>query len=385
MPRNIVICCDGTNNQFGTNNTNIVRVVQVMEHDSESQLIYYDPGIGTLPEPGFFTRIGKKFSEWWDLAFATSLKRKVGEAYAFLMEHWQPGDRVYLFGFSRGAYTVRVLAGMLHHLGLLPPGNENQIPYLIRLFHGTKGEESKYYELGADYRKMFARVTTDPERRFPVHFVGVFDTVSSVGWIWNQATYRFTAYNPSIANIRHAISLDEHRAFFRQNRFSRVTGQDLGQLWFPGVHSDIGGGYPEGNLWRCAFDWMVDEAENKGLMINAARRSEIAPPIPPNDPQPWASTMHESLTLLWMIGEIVPKHRWNEKTKKYEWRMNLGRHREIKDGELLHSAALWRIRKTDYNPTNLTESFRAKVRALPDVPAQLVYESGTVSAPGAPQ
>src|SRR6266849_7335754 len=102
MPRNLVICCDGTSNQFGLNNTSVIRLIQVLEHDAGSQLIYYDPGIGTLPEPGLVTKIGKKISEAIDLAFATSLKRKVGAAYAFLMEHWEPGDRVYLFGFSRG-------------------------------------------------------------------------------------------------------------------------------------------------------------------------------------------------------------------------------------------------------------------------------------------
>src|SRR5256885_8816208 len=124
MSRNIVICCDGTNNEFGTDNTNVVRLVQVCTHDVNTQVIYYDPGVGTLPEAGLMTRIGKSASELFDLALANTLLPKVQEAYTFLMNTWRKGDQVYLFGFSRGAYTVRVLAGLLHQLGLLNRGGE---------------------------------------------------------------------------------------------------------------------------------------------------------------------------------------------------------------------------------------------------------------------
>src|SRR6267142_587040 len=104
MPKNIVICFDGTNNQFGYANTNVVRLVQVLESDGTTQCIYYDPGVGTLAEPGIFTKIGKKISKLFGLAFGAGLGWKVQEAYSYLMDIWEPGDRVYLFGFSRGAY-----------------------------------------------------------------------------------------------------------------------------------------------------------------------------------------------------------------------------------------------------------------------------------------
>jgi hypothetical protein len=202
--------------------------------------------------------------------------------------------------------------------------------------------------------------------------------------VWDQARYRSTATNPSISVIRHAISLDERRAFFRQNRFFRVAGQNFSQLWFPGVHSDIGGGYPDGSLWRCAFDWMVDEAEKNELKINAARRAQIAPPIPPPPAeQPWESKQHNSLTLLWLIGEIFPKIHY-KKGPDGKWhrgiRLNFGRTRTINDGELLHSAALRRIKdKTDYNPSNLSDEFRKKVRGMTDFPPEMPYESGMVT------
>src|SRR5438270_6716114 len=118
MGKNIVICCDGTNNEFGSNNTNVVRLVQVLNRSPKEQIIYYDPGVGTFPEPGFVTRIGKWFSEIMGLAFGVGLTRKIGEAYSFLMDQYEAGDTIFLFGFSRGAYTARALAGVLFQFGL---------------------------------------------------------------------------------------------------------------------------------------------------------------------------------------------------------------------------------------------------------------------------
>src|SRR5713101_9059962 len=94
--RNLVICCDGTNNQFGRENTNVVRLCQVLQHDLAGQRVYYDPGVGTLPEPGWLTALGKRLSELFGLAFGVGLLDKVAEAYSYLMDFWEPGDRVFL-------------------------------------------------------------------------------------------------------------------------------------------------------------------------------------------------------------------------------------------------------------------------------------------------
>src|SRR4051794_41168991 len=111
MPRNLVICCDGTNNQFGPENSNVVRLIQVLDRAPAAQRLYYDPGVGTLPEPGALSWLRKKLSAWYGLAFGAGLAWKVEQSYSFLMDVWEPDDRVFLLGFSRGAYTVRVLAG----------------------------------------------------------------------------------------------------------------------------------------------------------------------------------------------------------------------------------------------------------------------------------
>ncbi|HKQ12555.1 MAG TPA: DUF2235 domain-containing protein, partial [Steroidobacteraceae bacterium] len=128
MARNLIVCFDGTNNQFGANDTNVVRLVQSLERVDERQLVYYDPGVGTLPEPGLLTAMAKRISELFGLAFGVGLTAKIERAYAFLMHNWQPGDRVFLFGFSRGAYTARALGGLLHMFGLLAPSHANLLP-----------------------------------------------------------------------------------------------------------------------------------------------------------------------------------------------------------------------------------------------------------------
>ena len=202
MPKNIVICFDGTNNEFGSQNTNVVRLVQMLERNPLTQRLYYDPGVGTLPEPGVWSALGKWISKVYGLAFGRGFSWKVQEAYSYLMDFWEPGDQVLVFGFSRGAYSARVLAGMLHALGLLPRGNHNLVPYVMNLYGAMRGKGSgpeQWRTLCDQFRWTFARVVPeDPqERHFHVHYLGLWDTVSSVGWVWDPASYPNTACNPS--------------------------------------------------------------------------------------------------------------------------------------------------------------------------------------------
>jgi hypothetical protein len=297
------------------------------------------------------------------------------------MEVWQPGDSVFLFGFSRGAYTARVLAALLHSLGLLPAGNTHLIPYVMRIFGSLRGQpadSSDYWKLSNSFRWTFARpVPGRDDRHFPVHFVGVWDTVASVGWVWNPASYPFTHSNPSVAVVRHAVAIDERRWFFRQNLFGQVTGQDAKELWFAGVHSDVGGGYPErdGGLWRVAFEWMLEEAREKGLRVDAARldrvreRSSI-----PN--HPWAEPKHESLQgLLWSIAEFVPKRVFDPATKKLKLGIGARRYRFVHDGGELDGSILERLRTGSYSPGNLDKGFVDKVKTLKSIPNNVAYRS----------
>jgi uncharacterized protein (DUF2235 family) len=386
MLRNLVICCDGTNNQFGTNNTNVIRLIQVLDRDPTKQLLYYDPGVGTLPEPNAFTAMQKWFSKVNGLAFGAGLAHKVGQAYGYLMDTWEPEDRVYLFGFSRGAYAVRVLAGLLHSLGLLPRGNTNLVPYVLRLYEsvrdggpGGPGGGTSYWALCDSFRQTFARdVPGVPERRFPVHFLGVWDTVSSYGWAYNPKAFPFTRSNPSVHAVRHAVSIDERRCFFRQNLMDAQPDQTFDQQWFPGVHCDVGGGYPEagGGLWREPFAWMLEGAEAALLEVDEARLKDLLG-RPPVSGMPWGDEIHDSLTKLWKPAEYIPKKVWQPATQTWGMKLGRGRPRAIAEGALLHRSALKRIQLTPgYEPANLSADFRSRVRGLKneDLPDSMPYK-----------
>jgi len=375
MERNLIVCFDGTSNQFGANDTNVVRLVQALERCDERQIVYYDPGVGTLPEPGLLTAAAQRISEIFGLAFGVGLTAKIERAYAFLMHNWQPGDRVFLFGFSRGAYTARALAGLLHMFGLLAPSHENLLPYVMRLFRGSRrvaDQESKIWRVSAQFRNTFARDAGVEHRRFRVHFVGVWDTVASVGWIWDPVKFRYTAANPSIVTVRHAVAIDERRSFFRQNLFAAdVRGQNLLELWFPSSHSDVGGGYPEsyGGLWREPFTWMVDEAKKAGLLTDPGREQRVLNRVPVPE-QPWSEPLHESLTGGWWWAEFFPKLRYNNRVGRRLPSFGLGRHRRIESGALLHRSVLQRMESVGgYAPPNLPrkQSMTRLVRDTEDV------------------
>ncbi|RII26355.1 MAG: hypothetical protein CXR31_11735 [Geobacter sp.] len=379
MARNLVICCDGTGNQFGSVNTSVVRIVQTIERDPAKQRLYYDPGVGTMPEPGVWGKVQQKYSQIMGLAVGAGLMGKVQEAYTYLMNIWEPGDRIFLFGFSRGAYTVRVLAGMLHTLGLLPRGNENLVPYVAKNYQAlTKKNFHDWEKLCNDFRWTFARpITENDERRCPVHFLGVWDTVSSVGWLWDPPTYPFTTNNPSISVIRHAVSVDERRCFFRQNLMKQSKNQDFKQYWFSGVHSDVGGGYPEvdSSLWREPFEWMLKEAEDSGLELKSHRLASVRSKTPSVSQHPWTDPQHESLRGSWWILEFFPKPVWRPDLKRKLPQLGLGRHRSIPENALIHKSVLLRIQdKDDYAPPNLSNAFREKVRNLSEVPVTMGYE-----------
>jgi uncharacterized protein (DUF2235 family) len=179
--------------------------------------------------------------------------------------------------------------------------------------------------------------------------VGVWDTVSSVGWIEKPLHLPFTADNPSIVHGRHAVAIDERRAFFRSNlwrnnpQMNAHGPQDLKQVWFPGAHCDVGGGYPESEsgLSKVPLKWMMEEAAALGLAIDGRRAARV---LGDGDglfvkPNPGAQ-IHDSLEWYWWPAEIVPKKQFDWRRQAWERRPNLGRQRTIPPGSLVHSAVL---------------------------------------------
>jgi uncharacterized protein (DUF2235 family) len=215
MARNIVVCCDGTDNEIATDSTNVLRLYRMLERD-QRQATYYDAGVGTLVDPAAISLLRKYLSRRLDAAIGLRVRDNVIAACRFLARTYQPGDRIYLFGFSRGAYTVRAVAGLIHFLGLLRSELENLLPLAWALYANEAHvyPVSQRFAGGNRFNRCFG-VTPKP----PIHFLGAWDTVSSFGWFWNFQTLPHTAVNPSITHFRHALAIDERRACFPANLY----------------------------------------------------------------------------------------------------------------------------------------------------------------------
>jgi uncharacterized protein (DUF2235 family) len=350
--KNIVVCCDGTANEFARDRTNVVKLFATLVKDPLKQMTYYHPGVGTLAPPGFVTRVGATTAQLAGLAFGYGLDQDVRDIYIYIANNFEQGDCLFLFGFSRGAYTIRAVAALLHMYGLIPKCNEPLVPYAVRLMwkiHSLQMRHTKsdaaadrikeYFSLAAQFKDTFSRACHP-------HFVGVWDTVSSVGWFANPLSLPFTANNPDIAIGRHAIAIDERRAFFRTNLWrpaqapAAVGPRDLKQVWFPGVHCDVGGGYPESEsgLAKIALKWMAEEAAAAGLIIDATKLSRALGGEGEGFVSPDPNGMiHKSLTWQWRIAEYMPKPHWDGTIA--EWRANLGRARTWPSCPIIHDAA----------------------------------------------
>lgn len=354
MPKNVVLCCDGTANEFAEDRTNVVKLFFTLARDPAQQVAYYHPGLGTMEPPGALTRATRILTRLAGRAFGYGLEADIRDAYIFLMNNFEEGDRLFLFGFSRGAYTARAVASLLRMYGLMAKGNEALVPYAIRMLmaihaidsngNNRSVEEKRYFNLAADFKSTFSTRICKP------WFIGVWDTVSSVGWYENPLRLPFTADNPDIEIGRHAIAIDERRAFFRTNLWMlkgpppQSGPRDLKQVWFPGVHEDVGGGYPEAEsgLSKIALQWMLKEAMNAGLLVSPGRMDLVlgksgAYAVPDAN-----AMMHDSLTGFWWLAEILWKRHYNWIRQKWERRPNLGRRRTIPPMSVIHESAFQR-------------------------------------------
>jgi uncharacterized protein (DUF2235 family) len=370
-PKNIVICCDGTGNEFNPqSNSNVVKLCSTLVINQD-QVSYYHPGVGTMGAPTANGWWEKEWSRVMGLAFGRGFFDDVGRAYQYLMYNYNDylidgktvHDRVYLFGFSRGAYTARALASLLNMFGLLHPGNEAQIPYVLRMFDRRHNEN--FRDLMAEARQ-FKEIFSRP---CFIHFAGLWDTVSSVGWITHPVRLPYTARNPIIANVRHAQSIDERRIYFRQNSFIKVLQgddqgdgttspitQDFKQVWFAGVHSDVGGSYApdRSGLSQIALEWMLVEAQSRGLLLHPDKvRRVLSYSDPRYAPNPMAD-LNVSLRGAWWILEFLPHYSWDYKEGGNRWTLPMGSPRTLPTDPQIHETVRvrWENRK-DYRPENL--------------------------------
>jgi uncharacterized protein (DUF2235 family) len=348
MGRNIVVCCDGTANEFTADRTNVLKLFFTLVQDPARQAAFYHPGVGTMEPPGVISPLRKKIMRLAGLAFGAGLESDICDAYAYVMNNFEEGDRLYLFGFSRGAYAARAVASLIKMYGLMRKGSEPLIPYALRMMAGVnngfggktdaqKQAIGEVFELASEFKAYFSQTPCAP------HFVGVWDTVSSVGWIDNPIHLPYTADNPDILHGRHAVSIDERRAFFRTNLWRpKNLDQDIVQVWFPGVHCDVGGGYAEAEsgLAKGALAWMLREAQAHGLLCEpekvALMLGEVGGGYVKPDPN---GPMHDELKGLWRLAEYLPKRRRDPKTGEWERRCNRGRKRSLPPQSMIHVSA----------------------------------------------
>lgn len=281
-PRTLVVCFDGTGDQVDESVSNVVQFFRMLQKDApQSQMVYYQSGIGTYTgNDNSASQVKAELSKVWDQAVAWNLADHVRAGYKFLMQNYVRGDNISLFGFSRGAYTARALAGMIHKMGLLPPGNEQQVEFAYNIF--KRGDEASWAT--ADFFKESMCITVR------VDFVGVWDTVCSVGLIEKELP--FTRSSNSIRCFRHAIALDERRAKFQSNGWHVMDHEreddeerrvkygidwkptDVKEVWFAGVHCDVGGGSVDNNetitLSKLSLRWMLKECfrNNTGILFS---------------------------------------------------------------------------------------------------------------------
>ncbi len=381
MSRNIVICCDGTGNEIKADSSNVLKLYRLLDKNQQ-QLVYYDPGIGTIGNLRAWQKYSQPIKQVFSLATGVGLDRNVLDAYRFLIENYQEDDELFLFGFSRGAYTVRVLAGLIHLMGLLKPYQDNLASYTYKAYKQASQEGD--FSIAWGFRR-----TTKP-LTVPIKFLGVWDTVSSVliprpdlllGI--QQQTLPYTKNNPSVEIVRHALAIDERRRMFRANHWGNEQTynpnpfdegedkpQDIKQVWFAGYHSDIGGGHPERRSGAAKYSlrWMLEEAKPHGLKFNQAlfnnivlgkeRKGSKRKYTAPRSDAPLNDSMNPGWQLLEYLPRQVKYREWPKRDDFMGFYLPQSEPRTIEEGALIHHSVTERMELgLGYRPINLPETF----------------------------
>ena len=260
MGKDIIICCDGTANSAEAKNpTNIVKIYNLAK--DVNSVVYYDPGVSTIKIKGPFSWLKDKLQ----YAFGYGLTENIKEAYSYIQKNYEEGDRIFLFGFSRGAYTVRSLANLVYNCGLCHESKD--IDEAIRIYKHIKNFQEE-----AEFKKTHSRHVN-------IEFIGVFDTVASLGYLYGKK-YFDANLNPGIKNACHALAIDEKRKrSFKPELWdnSFLPEQSVQQVWFVGAHSDVGGGYDDSGLSDITLKWIIDKAEAVNMKFDKSKLTNIKP------------------------------------------------------------------------------------------------------------
>jgi uncharacterized protein (DUF2235 family) len=270
MPKKLILFADGTWNKpeqkdrdrvSPSNVVKMARALDVYDMNSLEQRRFYDRGVGT--EGGLLIKIAGGMT-------GLGISKNIKDLYEFLINNYESDDKVYCFGFSRGAYTVRSLSGLLDKCGLLRKEFSDKIKEAYRLYKKRKltADSPKIAEFKGKYCV-----------NCKIHFIGVWDTVGSLGFpvpglrLLTRPFYKFhnEKLSPVVQNAYQALAIDEQRKHFTPSIWKREgveSYQQIEQVWFPGVHTNIGGGYVDAGLSDIAFLWMKSKAEYCGLKFS---------------------------------------------------------------------------------------------------------------------
>jgi uncharacterized protein (DUF2235 family) len=365
MSKRLVICCDGTWNTPDERSegvrapTNVSKIaLGVADHDGDAtpQLVHYQRGVGT-----------RRFERFAGGAFGYGLSRNVLDCYRFLVEHYEPGDELYFFGFSRGAYTARSIVGFIRNCGILRPEHRDRIDEAYRLYRSRADRHKPSAIQARTFRRTYAH-----EDETPVELVGVWDTVGALGipsgGLRPPLVSRFwgfhdTELSPSVGAAYQALAIDEQRGPFTPTLWKRhpaAAGQIVEQVWFAGVHRDVGGGYRQPELSEIPLLWMVGRAAARGLAFAPDHFRVMAESPPAKDR--WRGTRLDP-------DPLGPIH-----DSRKRWYRLLRRHpRALGDtcGQSAASSAVWRLHAlSGYHPQSLVKWLAAGRRAtpVPDAP-----------------
>jgi uncharacterized protein (DUF2235 family) len=349
MAKTLVVCCDGTWNtpdQRGrpTNVTKMARAILPRAGDGRLQVVYYDEGVG----------VGNLVERAVGGALGSGLSENVQQAYRFLALNYEADDRIVLYGFSRGAYTVRSLAGLIGLVGLLRKGDLERMPEIWRHYR-TKPKDRGASDIDPSW------IGSRP----PIDLLGVWDTVGSLGIPGNilgrfgRSKHEFhdVTLGRSVRRAYHALAIDEHRKNFEPaiwNTARRAPGQIVEQVWFAGAHSNVGGGYPDPLLSDAAFLWMIDSSRDVlGFDEDYLERRV------------------ERLRRYRASGALI------DSSEGLKWKLlgRLDRTIGADESERVHWSALLRLAAADDNPPPFTpypyepRNLRSYVAAHPQVPS----------------
>ncbi len=272
--KRIALFCDGTWNtpdkqedgkSCQTNVVKLANALSVKSGDGTLQKLYYDVGVGAE---------GNQIKRIFEGATGSGISKNIIEAYIFVMNYYEPGDELFLFGFSRGAFTVRSLSGLIRNSGILDVKYADKIGKAYELYRSRNPAYHPKSQEATLFRKTYA-----VEEETNIKFIGVWDTVGSLGnplflqgIVSARNEFHDTELSSKIENAFHALAIDEKRNNFQAALWHQQPNsgkQVLEQVWFVGVHSDVGGGYPDTGLSDIPLQWIMEKAMSCNLTFNA--------------------------------------------------------------------------------------------------------------------